>query len=470
MSDIVLLNCMTLVTQNDQRDELSDVDIYISDNRVKAIGRNLDTPGTAEKIDCRNKLVIPGLINTHHHFFQTFQRNIPAVQNAKLFDWLVQLYEIWKFLDEKIVYFSSLLGMGELLKTGCTTTTDHHYLYPRSVDGALIPAMQFKAAGELGIRFSATRGSMSMGKKQGGLPPESVVQDDDDILLQTEEAIRKYHDPSEGAMQQIHVAPCSPFNVSPRVLKESAKLARKHRVRLHTHLCETLDEEKFCLEKFGKRPFALMEDVDWVGPDVWYAHGIYFNDDELQALADYGIGIAHCPASNMRLGSGIARIREMRDLGIPVGLGVDGSASNDASDLLGELRLALLLQRVKYGADAMTARDVLEMATLGSAKVLGRKDIGSIEVGKVADIAVFDLDRLEYAGALSDPPAAIVFSGYNHGAWMTIVNGRIVVRDYKLVNVDERKIIENSNRLSFQMLKKAGASSLFIPPAYREQS
>ncbi len=467
MAEYLLKNCMIVLTQNEKREELADVDIFISGTRVKAIGKKLQVPDQVKEFDCSNKLVMPGLINAHHHLFQTFQRNIPTVQNAKLFDWLIQLYEIWKYLDEKIVYYSSLLGMGELLKTGCTTTTDHHYLYPRSINGASIPAMQFKAASELGIRFSATRGSMSMGKKQGGLPPETVVQNEDEILTQTEEAIRKYHDSSDGAMRQIHVAPCSPFNVSPRVLKESARLARKYSVRLHTHLCETLDEEKFCLQKFGKRPFALMESVEWVGPDVWYAHGIYFNDYELNALAKYGIGIAHCPASNMRLGSGIARIKEMRERGIPVGIGVDGSASNDTSDLLGELRLALLLQRVKYGADAMTARDVLDMATLGTAKVLGRNDIGTIEVGKVADIAVFDMDKLEYSGALSDPPAAIVFSGYNHGAWMTVVNGRIVVRDYQLVNVDEREIVENSNRLSFQMLRKAGVSSAFIPPAYR---
>ncbi len=456
MAEILLENCMYIVTNDAQRSELVGLDIHISGNLVSQIGSKLQVVVPHQVIDCRGKLVIPGLVNTHHHFFQTFQRNVPIVQNAKLFDWLVQLYEIWKFVDAEAVYYSSLLAMAELLKTGCTTTTDHHYLYPQGILGEEIPEMQFKAAAELGMRFSATRGSMSTGKKHGGLPPESVIQDDDTILRQTEDAILKYHDPSFAAMRQVHVAPCSPFNTSPSLLKESAELARKHGVRLHTHLCETLDEENYCLEKYGKRPFALMEDLGWVGPDVWYAHGIYFDDQELQALAQNRISIAHCPSSNMRLASGIARVKEMREHGITVGLGVDGSASNDSSDMLGELRQALLLQRVKYGADAMTARDVFEMATLGSAKALGRADIGTIEAGKPADLAIFDLDRLEYAGSLSDPLAAVIFSGYNHGADTVIVNGEIVVRNNRLTRVDERVVIENSNRLSFRLLQQAG--------------
>lgn len=456
MAEILLKDCFYLVTNNPNRDELCGVDVRISGKQVKEIGVGLSMSNPCEQVDCRKKLVIPGLINTHHHFFQTLQRNVPVLQNVKLFDWLVRLYEIWKFMDAEVVYYSSLLAMAELLKTGCTTTSDHHYLYPAALAGEEIPEMQFKASGELGIRFSATRGSMSTGKKQGGLPPESVIQDEETILRQTEGAILKYHDPAFGSMQQVHVAPCSPFNTSPRLLKESARLARKHGVRLHTHLCETLDEEQYCLQKFGKRPFALMEEVDWIGPDVWYAHGIYFSDDELKALAENQISISHCPASNMRLASGIARVKEMRECGITVGLGVDGSASNDSSDMLGELRQALLLQRVKYGADAITARDVFEMATIGSAKALGRSDIGTIEVGMPADIAIFDLDRLEYAGALSDPLAAVIFSGYNHGADTVIVNGEIVVRRNQLAKVDERLIIENSNRLSFSLLKMAG--------------
>jgi len=456
MAEILLKNCMYVVTNDSKGSELAGVDIHISGNLVSQIGKDLQVVVPHQAVDCRGKLVIPGLVNTHHHFFQTFQRNLPIVQNAKLFDWLVQLYEIWKFVDAEVVYYSSLLAMAELLKTGCTTSTDHHYLYPEGISGDKVPEMQFKAATELGMRFSATRGSMSTGKKQGGLPPESVIQDVDTILRQTEDAILKYHDASFGSMRQIHVAPCSPFNTSPRLLKESAELARKHGVRLHTHICETKDEESYCLKKYGKRPFAFMQDLGWVGSDVWYAHGIYFNDDELKALAQNRVSIAHCPSSNMRLASGIARVKEMREQGITVGLGVDGSASNDSSDMLGELRQALLLQRVKYGADAVTARDVFEMATIGSAKALGRNDIGTIEVGKPADLAIFDLDRLEYAGSLSDPLAAVIFSGYNHGADTVIVNGEIVVGNNRLTRVDERAIIENSNRLSFRLLKQAG--------------
>lgn len=465
---ILLKNCMYLVTQDVHRSELTDIDCLIVDSRIARIGPQITPLESCKVIDCRGKLVIPGLINSHHHFFQTFQRNLPITQDVKLFDWLVRLYEIWKFVDAEAVYYASLLAMAELLKTGCTTTTDHHYLYTQAMDGSEIPAVQFRAARELGIRFCATRGSMSMGKKQGGLPPESVIQDADTILQQTEDAIRKYHDPSEGSMRQIHVAPCSPFNVAPEVLAESAVLARKYGVRLHTHLCETLDEEHYCLQKFGKRPFDFMADLGWIGPDVWFAHGIYFNDEELQRLAMAGVGICHCPVSNMRLASGIARVKEMRKMGIAVGLGVDGSASNDSSDMVGELRQALLLQRIKYGPDALTAREVLEMATLGSARVLGRDDLGTIQEGKSADIAIFDLDRLEYAGALSDPLAALIFSGYQHGAQYTIVNGELVVNDYRLVDYDEMIITENSNRLSYGLLQKAGVSVRYIPASFRK--
>lgn len=450
---------MYLVTNNDSKEELNSVDVRIAGKHVVRIGKNITSPADAKEIDCSRKLVIPGLINTHHHFFQTFQRNLPTTQDVKLFDWLVRLYEIWKFMDEEVVYYSSLLAMAELLKTGCTTTTDHHYLYNEHMDGAKVPEMQFKAAADVGMRFVGTRGSMSMGRKSGGLPPESVVQDDETVLIQTEEAIVKFHDPSDESMRQVHVAPCSPFNVTPELMKQSAELARRYNVRLHTHLCETLDEEQFCLEKFGKRPYDFMKDLHWVGTDVWFAHGIYFNDKELKDLADNGIGIAHCPASNMRLGSGIARVKEMRDLGISVGLGVDGSASNDSSDMLGELRQALLLQRIKYGPEAVTARDVFDMATTGSAAVLGRPNLGTIQVGRPADIAIFDLDKLEYTGSLSDPLAAVIFSGYNHGADITIVNGEIVVYNNQLQMIDERAIIENGNRLAFQLLKKAGVST-----------
>jgi cytosine/adenosine deaminase-related metal-dependent hydrolase len=454
MSRVLLKNIFHLVTLNDSRDRLNGMDVLIVDNQIDKIGHNI-RDDKAERIDCSTKLVIPGLVNSHHHLFQTFQRNIPPVQNSPLFQWLTKLYEIWKYMDEETVYYSTLLGCGELLKTGCTTTTDHHYLYPRSFKSD-IPQIQMETAGQIGIRFAPTRGSMSRGKSEGGLPPDSIIQSEEDILVQSEQAIVKYHDPSPLSMRQIHLAPCSPFSVTTELLKETAKLARKYNVRLHTHLCETKDEEEYCLEKYGMRPLALMESVDWLGEDVWYAHGIYFNDEELNLLAKTGTGIAHCPTSNMRLGSGIARVPEMLKLGIPVGLAVDGSASNDSSDMVGEMRNALLLHRVHSGADAMSAQQVLQMATLKSARLLGRTDIGSIEEGKAADIAIFELDRLEYTGALSDPLAALIFSGINHQTDMTIVNGKILVRNGQLTSVDEREIIENGNRISKKMLEKAG--------------
>ncbi len=450
MHKILLKNILHLVTMNHNQEKLNGYDLLIQEKQIKKIAKNIKQEN-AEIIDCSTKLVIPGFVNSHHHLFQTLTRNIPAVQNEKLFNWLTTLYEIWKNIDENAVYYSTQIGCGELLKTGCTTTTDHHYLYPKHLQ-ADIPAIQFEAAGKLGIRFCPTRGSMSRSKKDGGLPPDVVVQDEETILKHCEESVQKFHDPSPLSMRQIHLGPCAPFNVSKELMRDTAILARKYGVRLHTHLAETKDEEKYCLQVFGKRPLQLMEELNWLGEDVWYAHGIHFTDDELKLLAETKTGVAHCPASNMRLGSGIARIPEMLKLEIPVGLAVDGSASNDASDLVGEMRTTLLLHRVNSGADAITAEQVLEMATLGSARLLGRSDIGSLEVGKAADIAIFDLNKLEYTGALSDPLAALIFSGYNHQVDMTIVNGKIVVKDGRLVTTNEDEIIREGNKISFALL------------------
>ncbi len=453
MTKILLKNCFHLVTMNPKRERLTGVDLLIHENRIEKIEKNI-IEIDASKIDCSTKLVIPGLVNSHHHLYQTLTRNLPQVQNKPLFDWLVTLYEIWKFLDEKAIHYSTLLGCGELMKTGCTTTTDHHYLYPKQIQMD-IPSIQFEAAAKLGIRFCPTRGSMSRSQKDGGLPPDSVVQNEELILKYSEEVVQKFHDPSPLSMQQIHLGPCAPFNVTPELMKETANLARKYGVRLHTHLAETKDEDEYCQQVYGKRPLRLMEDLDWLGDDVWYAHGVHFNDEELELLAETGTGVAHCPASNMRLGSGIARIPEMLKLGIPVGLAVDGSASNDSSDMVGEMRQALLLHRVNSGADAITAEQVLEMATLGSARLLGRTDIGSLEIGKAADIAIFELDKLEYTGALSDPLAALIFSGINHEVNTTIVNGKIVVKNGKLVQIDESEIISKGNKIAANMLNKA---------------
>ncbi|MBN2007822.1 8-oxoguanine deaminase [candidate division KSB1 bacterium] len=454
MSQILLKDIFHLVTMNDNRNRFNGMDVLIDDNKIVKIARNIEAPD-ARLVECSTKLVLPGFVNSHHHLFQTMTRNVPGAQNEPLFQWLTHLYEIWKYLDEDVVRYSTLLGCGELLKTGCATTTDHHYLYPRSMNGS-IPDIQMAAASEIGIRFAPTRGSMSRGKSQGGLPPDVICQNEDDILIQSEEAIQRYHDPSPFAMQQIHLAPCAPFNITLELMEQTATLARKYGVRLHTHLAETLDENEYCQKVYGTRPLALMESLDWLGADVWFAHGIHFTNDELKLLAKTKTGISHCPTSNMRLGSGFARVPDMRKLGVTVGLAVDGSASNDSSDMVGELRNALLLHRVKNGASAITATDVLEMATLGSATLLGRSDIGSIVVGKAADIAIFELDKLEYTGALSDPMAALIFCGINHTAYMTIVNGRIVVENGQLTEFDEREIIDKGNALSMRMLEKAG--------------
>ena len=429
------------------------VDLLIEGNQVASIGADLPSGG-AKIIDASTKLVIPGLVNTHHHMYQTLQRNLPAVQNAELFDWLVYLYEIWKFLTPEAVRASTRLACAELLKTGCTTTTDHHYVFPSGGAEDLI-GVQVAAARELGIRFAPTRGSMSRGKSQGGLPPDTVVQDEQTILAQSEQLIGQYHDPEPLSMTRLALAPCSPFSVSEALMEQTAALAREHGVKMHTHLAETLDEERYCLEQYGCRPLALMERLGWLGEDVWYAHGIHFNDEELALLQRTRTGVAHCPSSNMRLGSGIARVPEMLEMGVPVGLAVDGSASNDSSDMTGEMRSCLMIHRVLGGADAITAEQVLGIATRGGANLLGWPDIGTLEVGKGADLCLYEMDRLDYAGALSDPLAAIIFSGASHFTDTTIVNGEIVVQEGQLTRADEQDIRDDANRVAKEMMEKA---------------
>ena len=453
---ILLKNCYYIATFDDSDNELQGYDILIKNNVIEKIGKNIelspDETESAEIIDCSRYLVVPGMVNTHHHLYQILTRNLPGAQNAKLFDWLTYLYPIWAKITPEAVYYSTILGTAELLKTGATTTTDHHYLYPKGFGGDIM-SIQFDAAQKVGIRFSPSRGSMTRGQSSGGLPPDSVVQKTEDVVRDMQRVIERFHDDSPFSMRRIVLAPCSPFSVDESLMRETAALARQYGVVMHTHLAETQDEEQYCIEQYGMRPLALMEKLDWLGGDVYFAHGIWFDDDELRILAETDTGISHCPTSNMRLGSGIARIKEMLELGVRVSLGVDGSASNDTSDMLGEARNALLLQRVRYGADAISARQVLKLATIGGANMLGYNKIGRIAKGFAADLALFDMFGIQHAGGLSDPLATLVFTGYNHETAYTIVNGKIVVENGKLVAFDEEEIASKVNEISKKLLE-----------------
>lgn len=441
MATLLIRNLSAVVTCDADDRVLKNVNVFIRDGKIVSLDGTL--PEADETVDGTRMLCYPGLVNTHHHLYQVFSRNLPEVQNMELFDWLKTLYEIWKKLNCDTVFLSSLVGMGELMKNGCTTCFDHHYVFPAG-SGDLLRE-QAAAADALGIRMHFSRGSMDRSVKDGGLPPDSVVQDIDTILRDSEDCIRKYHDPSFGSMRRVALAPCSPFSVSENLLRESAKLARKRGVRLHTHLCETKDEETYTLERFGLRPLAYLQSLGWTGKDVWYAHGIHFNDEELRILADTQTGVCHCPISNMKLSSGVARIPEMLQLGIPVGLGVDGSASNDGSNLLEEMRAAFLLHRLHSGNHAPSGYDVLKMATIGGAKLLGREcEIGSLEVGKCADLFLVRQDRLELTGACGDPKSMLSTVGLKGAVDLTVVDGKITTRDGQLLHVNEEEIVRRS--------------------------
>lgn len=448
---IVLKNIYCLMTSPD-KPYLYGIDLKIENGLVSSIGNNIEVAG-CRVIDCSKHVVVPGFVNTHHHFYQTLTRNLPAVQNAKLFDWLIYLYDIWKNLTPEAVYYSSALAMAELVKTGCTTSTDHHYVYPHGFkDDAM--ALQFAAADKIGMRFSPTRGSMSLSRKDGGLPPDSVVQSEEEILRDSERCIKQFHDASPLAMHKIVLAPCSPFSVTKQLMLESSRLARKYGVCLHTHLCETIDEEDTCRKMYGIRPLELMQECELIGDDVFYAHGIHFSDEELRILQSTNTSIAHCPSSNMRLGSGICRVREMLDLGINVGIAVDGSASNDSSDMLGEMRNTLLLQRVKYGASALSAMDVFKMASENGAKMLHFGNLGRIEIGWGADIAIFNVSTIPYVGSQADPVASLLFCGTNHETDYTIVNGRVVVDKGLLVGFDEEALASKTREIAKKLWEK----------------
>ena len=451
MSTLLLKNIRAAVTCDDADHVLEGTDLYCEDGFLRAMGPGLEREAD-EVLDCTGMLCYPGLVNTHHHLYQCFSRNLPQVQNMELFDWLRTLYEIWKNLDREAVRFSSLTAMGEMMKHGCTTCFDHHYVFPAGA-GDLLGA-QFGAAEELGMRMVCSRGSMDLSKKDGGLPPDSVVQSIDAIQADSVHAIETYHDPQPGSMRQVALAPCSPFSVSADLLRESAKLARQYHVRLHTHLCETRDEEDYMLQREGMRPLAFMETLGWIGSDVWYAHGIHFNDDELRLLARTGTGVAHCPASNMKLSSGVCRIPDMLELGVPVALALDGSASNDGNSLLEELRTAYLLHRLHYSRRAPSGYDLLKMATRGGARVLGRDDIGSLEVGKCADLFLIDSRRLELVGACLDPRSVLGTVGVRGSVDYTVVNGNITVRQGRLAGWDEDALSAQANQVCAAYLSK----------------
>ncbi len=450
----LLKNARCIVTCDDQDKILRGADVLIEDGVIARIG-NLEHILADETIDASRWILYPGLINTHHHLYQYFSRNIGYVQNLELFDWLTALYGIWAHLNEDTVRLSSLCGMGELMKYGCTTCFDHHYVFPKRA-GDLLTA-QFSAAETLGIRMVGSRGSMSLSKKDGGLPPDSVVQTTDEILRGSREAIERFHDASAFSMKQIALAPCSPFSVTADLMRESAALARSYGVRLHTHLCETKDEERFTQETRGMRPLAYMESVDFVGGDVFFAHGIHFNDEELRFLSDTGTGIAHCPSSNMKLSSGVARIPEMLKLGVPVGLAVDGSASNDCSNMMEEIRAAYLMHRLRYGSEAPSGYRLLKIATRGGARLLGRDRLGQIAEGCAADLFAIRYDRIDMVCAERDEANLFGAVGYHRPADAVWVGGRMTVKDGALLTMDEEAVAAESRAEAERVLNAGNA-------------
>ena len=460
MATLLLKNAL-VVTMDDQRRELADGGLYAVDGVIRSVGPSASLPGTADTVmDLKDHIVLPGLINGHHHLDQTLTRALPAAQNNNLFRWLQAHYRLWAARTPEASRTATLVGCAELALSGCTTVFHHAYVFR---NGCAVDD-QIAAAKEIGIRFAVSRGSMSLGQSKGGLPPDSCVEDEDDILKDCERVIGRYHDAGPGSMTQIVLAPCSPFSVTPELLRQSALLGRRNGIRLHTHLCETLDEERYTLQRYGMRPVDYMRSVDWSGGDVWYAHAIHVNDAEITEFARTGIGVCHCPCSNMRLASGIAPVMKYRRAGVKVGIGVDGSASNDGNHMLGEVRQAMLLARLQIGLrppegpdtalstsdpsrddEWMTARQALELATLGGASLLGRDDIGSLAVGKQCDFFALDLNSLGYAGALADPVAATLFCA-PQTARHTVVAGRPVVRDGKVVTIDIDRTVAEHNR------------------------
>lgn len=459
MSSLLIKNADVLVTMDGSRREIKDGGLYCENGFLKTVGHTRDLPNQADEIlDLSGYIVMPGLVNTHHHFYQTLTRAVPAAQDANLFNWLKTLYPIWARMNPEDIFISAETAMTELALSGCTTASDHLYLFP---NGSRLDD-EIAAGKEVGIRLHASRGSMSLGESKGGLPPDSVVDSEESILQDSQRLIETYHDPKPGSMLQIVLAPCSPFSVTSDLMKESARMARHFGVHLHTHLAETQDEEEFCKKMFGYRPVGYMQSVDWIGEDVWYAHSVYVSKEEIGIYAREGCGVAHCPSSNMRLASGIAPVREYLSAGVKLGLGVDGSASNDGSHMLGEARQALLLARLRAGIEGaslsgtdtpslLTGRQALELATRGGAAVLGRSDIGALEAGKCADFIAFKLDRLAYAGALHDPVAALVFCAPQTVDY-SFVQGKMIIKDGQMLTLDTGKLVEKHNKAAARIL------------------
>ncbi|MCH8105016.1 MAG: 8-oxoguanine deaminase [Proteobacteria bacterium] len=466
MSTLLLEHAEVLVTMDRDRGEIADGAILVNDRQIQCVGTTsevrqwlLDNKQKADKIiDASGTVILPGLVNCHHHLHQTLTRSIGTAQGLSLFDWLKTLYPIWGKMDSEAVYVSAKLGLVELMLSGATTVADHLYLFPNDVK----LDDEIRAAQELGVRFHPSRGSMSLGQSQGGLPPDEVCENEEDILADCKRVIETFHDPAPLSMLRIVLAPCSPFSVTADLMKKTAELARRYpAVNLHTHLAESIDETRFCQQQYGMQPLEYMQSLGWTGDDVWFAHTVYQNAEEIATLARTRTGVCHCPSSNMILASGIAPIREMLDAEVRVGLGVDGSASNDSNHLLAEARQAMLLQRVGWPgfeskADRLSAREALEIATLGGAAVLGRNDIGSLESGKAADMVAFRIDDLQHAGGLSDPVAALLTCAPG-SVWLSVINGQIVVENGEFPGLDIDALVTRHNQLSQQLLEKAGA-------------
>ncbi|MCC6547509.1 8-oxoguanine deaminase [Candidatus Sumerlaeota bacterium] len=453
---LLIENCRAIACMDDKRTELSNADILIDGPAIVAVGPKLrdarQLPPDIPTIDGRGHVALPGFVNVHHHFFQTLSRTCPRVQNAELFEWLVEQYQIWEIMDPEFFYVSAKVAMAELLLTGCTTTSDHHYLFPASQPVELLD-QDIRAAREVGMRFNPTRGSMTLGVDDGGLPPMSVIEKDERVLADYERLISTYHDTSPYSMLRIALAPCAPFNVTPYLFQETVKVARKHGVKIHTHLAETDDEDAYCMQRYGKRPYDVVADQGWEGPDVWFAHCVKLNSAEIARFARHGVGVAHCPSANCRLGSGIAPIPEMLRAGVAVGLGVDGSASNDSGDILAEARLAFLIHRSRWGVHSIGTRDCLHMLTRGGAAVLGNDHIGRIEPGAAADVVLFDMEQFAFAGGPSlDPIGALILCGTSHHVAWSIINGEVVVERGRVCNLPEVPLVRRANELTGKLV------------------